>query len=364
MATVNLTPDQIRAEFQKTKGLRVKELLKNSYIPEELVVEYIDRLFNENADWGVRSEQIIDMFKRNNVQISAETLEALCEKFYHFVNINGVSDICDLNSLSASISDEDFFADDYYDVNSPLVRIVVTFVLHNPSNLSPELLERMYKCNKYVPSNWKRKHFEELTPELKDIMRKHHTMENMSGNPQRNVILFHLYDTIDVLKSVNLFDLEEMLSGNYSENIIDNRAIRDSIKASPEMMDIFIDKVLNESSSDIQSKHIEKFIKHMVNEHERKDEVLDYITPVLEKIHAIPFDEVDWHSLGNELQDMTIEERMAWFSRKDVPVWFLNENSGVMMHIIMQKQNNNYPMSIPLSHAMYDRFCGNDEYNS
>lgn len=356
MATVNLTPDQIHAEFKKTKGLRIKELLKNSYIPEELVVEYIDRLYPDNADWGGRSEQIIDMFKRNNVKISIETLEVLCEKYYHFANTDGISEIFDFNALNASITDEDFFADDYYNISSPLVLILISFVLHNPSNLSPELLERMYKCNKYVSDNWKRKHFEALTPELKDVMRKHHPIDNMSRNPLRNVILFHLYDTIDLLKSVNLFELEEMLSGNYSENVIDNRAIRDSIKASPEMMDIFIDKVLNESPSNIELKRSGKFIKHMINEHERKDEVLDYITPVLEKVHAIPFDEVDWHSLGNKLQDMTIEERQAWFSRKDVPVWFLNENSGVMMHLMMYQSNNEMP--IPLSHMMYDRFRG------
>lgn len=361
MPTVNLTPDQIHDEFKRTKGLKVKELLKNSYIPEELVVQYLDRLFSSNADWYHRSIQIVDMFKRNKVQISTDTLETINNKFSVFVETKGIGEIFDFNAYNLTISDEDFYVDntiDVPDVNNPSVNILFNYVTRNPSNLSPELLKRFYSCKNYVRFQWDREIYEALTPELKDVMRQMHPLDKYNDEYNKSM-MFHLYDAIDILKVSTLYNLEVALAGNFQGGILDQRAVRDSIKESPEMMDIFIDKVLNTPVKKItQYPAIEKFVKHIINDHERKAEVLDYFTPVLDKVHAIPFDEVDWHSLGNKLQDMTIEERHAWFSRKDVPVWFQNENAGVMMHLMLSRPES-HDKNMQLQAMLFDKLHHN-----
>lgn len=42
-------------------------------------------------------------------------------------------------------------------------------------------------------------------------------------------------------------------------------------------------------------------------------------------------DIVDWHYI--DLQNMSINERIDLLKRTDCPVWFLNQNAGVITHL-------------------------------
>lgn len=331
---VNASPEEIRKYF-KGRNIRWVETFKNNNVPDEILLEFKDRIIS--GDCYSRVDAIINMMINNNRKMPKELFNFINAKL-GITRLYNINDVYDLVEYLSNLSKDEFERKRYVacDVLSTIPNVPLEFAklalegesdlpyLHKTldtmlSNRELEILPEVYD---YV------------TNFLKNIYQSNFLLASsyVPGNIETEIFTVEEYVSLVPQGSiVSFFDFS--YQGFTPEDLLKSAFNTESV------IEIVVDKLLNVIEAGHArplSNHEWKNTKALIKDHPKFKEISDAFTSQVEVYsHSeISWDEADKLIEAGKMKSDVLEIVLL---RLDAPLWFTDKYQSKILQIMARR---------------------------
>lgn len=334
---VNASPEEIR-EYFKGHGVRWVETFKNNNVPDEILLEFKDRIFK--GDSTPRVYAIIDMMVTHKRQMPKELFDIIDKQggASHYYHINEVYDfVAYLTSLPVDeVARQSYQACTTLErvPNVPLEFAKLVLGLQSDARQKHDAVDKML-------SNREHPILPEVREYLEEYLKTHYHPYYLNARS---------YEAGNI--EVQLFTIEEYISlvspsriisfFDYGHVLFDRESILKSAYNTPTVIQLVVDK-LNELIDDGKARALSNrewvITKTLIKDHPDFEKIRDAFTSQREVYsrNELVWDDVDKHIESGKMESEVLE---AVLLRLDAPLWFTDKYQSKILQIVARRNQN------------------------
>lgn len=335
---VNASPEEIR-EYFKGHGVRWVETFNNNNVPDEIIMEFKDRIFR--GDSFSRADAIINMMVANNRQMPKELFDIIDAKFgsTRFYHIDKVYDFV---GYLMGLPVEQVARQSYHACttlervpNVPLEFVEMVLGLESDSRMKHDAVDKMLSTPEHP-----------ILPEVYDYL-----VEYLKTHYHPYYLNARSYEAGNI--EVQLFTVEEYISlvsphriisfFDYGHVLFDSESILKSAYNTPTVIQLVVDKI-NEMIDDGKARPLSNrdwiITKTLIKDHPDFEKIRDAFTSQRELYsrNELVWDDVDKHIESGKMESEVLE---AVLLRLDAPLWFTDKYQSKILQIMTRFQMEN-----------------------